>query len=142
AEFSETCLHGVRLSPGHRNAKPAQRPGFRNTRGGYPVAVSTISNVTPTARARPRSKHRSGERAKALLLFFYSPTSGPSRRMDGLVSWLYVRERKHLKLHHVNVDARKDLAARFRVSKVPTLLLIKGADVVARLEGRVTGREI
>ena len=62
--------------------------------------------------------------------------------MDGLVSWLYVRERKHLKLHHVNVDARKDLAARFRVSKVRTLLLIKGADVVARLEGRVTGREI
>ncbi len=80
--------------------------------------------------------------AKALLLFFYSPTSGPSRRMDGLVSWLYVRERKRLRLRLVNVDDREDIAARFRVSKVPTLVLVKGRAVVARLEGKVTGREI
>ena len=79
---------------------------------------------------------------KALLLFFYSPTSGPSRRMDGLVSWLYVRERKRLRLRLVNVEDREDLAKQFRVSRVPTLVLVKGRSVVARLEGRVTGREI
>ena len=62
--------------------------------------------------------------------------------MDGLVSWLYVRERKHLRLRLVNVDVRDDLATRFRVSKVPTLVLVKGREVVARLEGKVTGREI
>ena len=81
-------------------------------------------------------------RGKALLLFFHSPTSGPSRRMDGLVSWLYVRERKRLRLRLVNVDVSAQAAERFRVSEVPTLLLIKGREVVARLEGKVTGQQI
>jgi thioredoxin 1 len=83
-----------------------------------------------------------GARAKALLLFFYSPTSGPSRRMDGLVSWLYVRERKQLRLRLINVDVSPDLARRFRVTAVPTLVLVKNREVVARLEGRVTGQQI
>jgi thioredoxin 1 len=81
-------------------------------------------------------------RAKALLVFFYSPTSGPSRRMDGLVSWLYVRERKRLRLRLVNVDISAQTAERYRVSEVPTLVLIKGREIVARLEGKVTGRQI
>ena len=41
--------------------------------------------------------------SKPLLLFFSSPTSGPSRRMDGLVSLLFVRERKRLRLRTVDV---------------------------------------
>lgn len=85
---------------------------------------------------------RSGSGRKALLVFFYSPTSGPSRRMDGLVSWLYVRERKRLRLRLVNVEASAETARRYRVSEVPTLLLIKGREVVARLEGKATGQQI
>jgi thioredoxin 1 len=81
-------------------------------------------------------------RAKALLVFFYSPTSGPSRRMDGLVSWLYVRERKRLRLRLVNVDISAQTAERYLVSEVPTLVLIKGREIVARLEGKVTGQQI
>jgi len=81
-------------------------------------------------------------REQAVLLFFYSPTSGPSRRMDGLVSWLYVRERKRLRLRMVNVDVCRDIAERFRVTTVPTLMLVKGRRVVARLEGKVTGQQI
>lgn len=62
--------------------------------------------------------------------------------MDGLVSWLYVRERRRLRLHLVNVDVRADLARRFKVAVVPTLVLIKERRVVARLEGRVTGQQL
>ncbi len=79
---------------------------------------------------------------KPLLLFFSSPTSGPSRRMDGLVSLLFVRERKRLRLRTVDVDREPELAQRFGVTTVPTLLLVKDRSVVARLEGRVTGRAI
>ena len=81
-------------------------------------------------------------RAKPVLVFFYSPRSGPSRRMDGLVSWLYVRERKRLRLRLVNVDVCAETAERYRVSSVPTLLLLKGRQVVARLEGKVPGHQI
>jgi thioredoxin-like negative regulator of GroEL len=62
--------------------------------------------------------------------------------MDGLVSWLYVRERRRLRLKTVDVDRRPDVAERFRVEQVPTLLLVKDRRVVVRLEGRVTGRQI
>ncbi len=96
--------------------------------------------------ARPAAARRSREvqarTPKALLLFFFSPRSGPSRRMDGLVSWLYVRERRRLRLRTVDVDSNRDIAERFRVTTVPTLMLVKDRRVVVRLEGRVTGRQI
>ena len=99
--------------------------------------MSTISTI-----ARTREARRARSPAKALLLFFYSPTSGPSRRMDGLVSWLYVRERQRLRLRPVNVDVCPEVAERYDVADVPTLVLIKDRGVVARLEGRVTGQQI
>jgi thioredoxin 1 len=90
-----------------------------------------------------RSRTReTGTTPSALLLFFFSPRSGPSRRMDGLVSWLYVRERRHLRLRTVDVDRSPEIAEHFRVTTVPTLLLVKDRRVVVRLEGRVTGRQI
>jgi thioredoxin-like negative regulator of GroEL len=94
--------------------------------------------------ARPATRPGRGSkpRMQAVLLFFFSPRSGPSRRMDGLVSWLYVRERKRLRLKTIDVDRHVDIAERFRVKEVPTLLLVKDRRVVVRLEGRVTGRQI
>jgi hypothetical protein len=62
--------------------------------------------------------------------------------MDGLVSWLYVRERKRLRLRLVNVDVCPNSAARYGVTEVPTLVLITGSEVAARLEGRVTGQQL
>jgi len=62
--------------------------------------------------------------------------------MDGIVSWLYVRERKRLNLQTVNVDVHEQIAARFDVTSVPTLILLKDGEVVSRLDGRVTGQQI
>jgi len=62
--------------------------------------------------------------------------------MDGIVSWLYVRERKRLRLQTVDVERHGDLASRFGVSDVPSLILVKDGRVVSRLDGRVTGQQI
>lgn len=102
------------------------------------ISASSSRGTAPAAH-RPRARD---ERPDALLIFFYSPRSGPSRRMDGLVSWLYVRERKRLRLRLVNVDACPQSAARYGVTEVPTLVLIKGSEIVARVEGRVTGQQL
>jgi thioredoxin-like negative regulator of GroEL len=99
--------------------------------------MSVLGTAAPS-----RDGTHAGSHAEALLLFFYSPTSGPSRRMDGLVSWLYVRERKRLRLRLVNVETCTATAQRYSVTQVPTLVLIKGRKVVARLEGKVTGQQI
>ena len=75
---------------------------------------------------------------RTLLVFFTSQQSGPARRMESLLAHIARKEREHLDVKKVDVDARPDLAARFRVETVPALRLVKGRRVVARLDGRVT----
>jgi thioredoxin 1 len=83
----------------------------------------------------------SGE-AQALLVFFTSRQSGPARRMESLLAHIARKERANLEIRKVDVDERPDLAARFRVSEVPALALVRGKRVVARLEGRSTAPKI
>ena len=75
---------------------------------------------------------------RSLLVFFTSQRSGPARRMESLLAHIARKERDNLDVRKVDVDARPDLAARFRVEAVPALRLVKGRRVIARLDGRVT----
>ena len=79
---------------------------------------------------------RSASRTKPLLVFFTSPKSGPARRMDSTLAHLARKERHRLQLTRVDVHERPDLAARFGVEDVPTLVLVCDRRVVERLEGR------
>jgi thioredoxin-like negative regulator of GroEL len=42
----------------------------------------------------------------------------------------------------VDIDVEGDIASRFDVSDVPTLILVKGRRVVSRLDGKVTGKQL
>jgi thioredoxin-like negative regulator of GroEL len=78
------------------------------------------------------------DEATPLLVFFCSRRSGPARRMESLLAHLARKERCRLKVIRVDVDEQPELAARFRVDDVPTLVLVKGKRVVGRLEGRAS----
>ena len=80
--------------------------------------------------------------ARPLLVFFYSERSGPARRMESLLAHLARKERDRMRLRRVDVDLRPDLAARFNVDEVPTLVLVKGKRVSERLVGRVSSPRI
>ena len=80
--------------------------------------------------------------SRPLLVFFYSERSGPARRMESLLAHLARKERGRLRLRRVDVDLRPDLAERFAVGQVPTLVLVKDRRVVQRLEGRASSRRI
>ena len=80
--------------------------------------------------------------AKPLLVFFSNERSGPARRMESLLAHLARKERERLRVRTVNVDLRPDLAERFRVSEIPTLVLVKDRRPVARLEGRTSAPRI
>ena len=95
-----------------------------------------------TAQELTASRPRTAKEEKPLLLFFYSPTSGPSRRLDGLVSCLYVRERSRLRLRKIDLSEQSAIAEKLSVTTVPTLVLVKGRRIVAQLEGKVTGRQL
>jgi thioredoxin 1 len=80
--------------------------------------------------------------ARPLLVFFYSERSGPARRMESLLAHLTRKERERLRFRRVDVDLRPDLAERFRVTQVPTLVLVRDKRVVERLDGRVSSPRI
>ena len=80
--------------------------------------------------------------ARPLLVFFYSERSGPARRMESLLAHLARKERERLRFRRVDVDLRPDLAARFKIDEVPTLVLVKGKRVSERLVGRVSSPRV
>jgi len=77
-----------------------------------------------------------------LLVFFTSSRSGPARRMESLLAHIARKRRGSLRVRQVDVDERPDIAKRFRIAEVPSLALVKGQKVVARLEGRTTAPKI
>jgi thioredoxin 1 len=79
---------------------------------------------------------------KPLLVFFTSERSGPARRMESLLAHLARKERTRVRVMRVEVESQQELAEKFRVVDVPTLVLVKGRRVVDRLEGRASAPKI
>ena len=79
---------------------------------------------------------------RPLLVFFWSARSGPARRMESLLAHLERKERDRLRVRRVDVDEHADLAERFRVAVIPTLVLVKDKHVVGRLDGRTSAPKI
>lgn len=89
------------------------------------------------------SVSRSGSAARLpTLVFVGKRQSGASRKMESLVAWVKVTQKKRVRVVNLDADEHPDVARRLRVRSVPCLLLMKGGRVVGRLEGRSTGRQI
>lgn len=70
------------------------------------------------------------------LVFFYSPESGRCRRVEGFLAQVLQQRRNHdtFRLYRVDHDQHPDLVQRFNVERVPTLCVVEGKTVRARLE--------
>ena len=79
---------------------------------------------------------------RPLLVFFWSERSGPARRMESLLAHFERKERRRLRVRRVDVDANPDLAERFKIEVVPTLVLVKDRKAVSRLDGRTSAPRI
>ena len=62
--------------------------------------------------------------------------------MESLLAQLARKERHRLNVKSVDVEKEPELAKRFAVRRVPTLILVKGKRAVARLEGRARAAQI
>jgi thioredoxin-like negative regulator of GroEL len=77
------------------------------------------------------------------LVFFSSKRSGPARRMASLIAWVHVTEKNRLRVVEVDADSNEPLMNALDVETVPALVLLdEDSHVVARHEGRATGRQI
>jgi len=79
----------------------------------------------------------------AVLVDFYADWCGPCRKQSGILHALepFAQENNAL-IVKVNVDQRRDLAERFQVSGLPTLLLIKNGKTIHRQSGLADERQV
>jgi thioredoxin 1 len=82
-----------------------------------------------------------GSRLPALV-FVGRESCGASRKMESLVAWVKVTQRRRLRVLRVDADRSPAIADGLDVREVPSLVLVKDRRVVGRLEGRATGRQI
>jgi thioredoxin-like negative regulator of GroEL len=82
--------------------------------------------------------------AKPGLVFFHSSLSGHCRRVEGFLAQVLQRRRNHetFKLYVVEENDRPDLVERFGVATMPTLVVVEGKAVRAKLEKPRGCREI
>ena len=78
------------------------------------------------------------------LVFFHSAQSGHCRRVEGFLAQVLQRRHNHgtFKLVPVAEEERPDLLERFKVETIPTLVVVEGNTVAARLERPRGCREI
>jgi hypothetical protein len=104
---------------------------------------STMQEPTiPTTDAPSQQSRSAGD--KPTLCFFFSSKSGPCRRVEAFLAQVLQRRQNHktFALRRVDCDERPDLAERFRVTTVPTLVVIESRKIRTRLEGPCGCREI
>ena len=71
---------------------------------------------------------------KPVLLDFWASWCGPCRALSPIIDEI-AAERSDIKVVKAEVDENRELARKFRVMSVPTLLVIKNGETVARSMG-------
>jgi thioredoxin 2 len=80
----------------------------------------------------------------ARLLYFSSSRSGPARRVEAFVDQVMQERQNHETFDRltIDVDSSPDVARKFDVDVVPTILVVDDGRVVRRIEGRVSVPEL
>ena len=88
------------------------------------MSANLEGKVEETMPARPR------------LVFFCSKASGRSRRVEGYLSQVLQRRGNHESFQLLNVDVAEnaELAERFGVKEIPTIVVVEDDRVRGRLE--------
>jgi thioredoxin-like negative regulator of GroEL len=78
------------------------------------------------------------------LVLFYSARSGACRKAEGFLAQVLQRRRNHqtFRIYRVEREKRPDLVERFGIETTPTLVVVDGKTVRARLENPRGCREI
>lgn len=81
------------------------------------------------------------ESEKPVLLDFYATWCGPCKSLSPVIDEI-AEERGDIKVAKIDVGEQRDLAKKYRVLSVPTLLVIKKGEVVNRAMGAMPKKEV
>src|SRR5262245_20658278 len=91
---------------------------------GQPVSLDAQSFETHTSRA-----------SQPVLVDFWAPWCGPCRAMSPLLDRVADERRTQLQVGKINTDEQQDLAMRFGIRSIPTLVLFRDGKEIARRSG-------
>lgn len=79
---------------------------------------------------------------KLVVADFYAHWCGPCQTMEPVLERLCDDNRDRVSVVRIDVDAQPELAARYGVSRIPTILYFQNEEVVNRMTGRHTRSEL
>lgn len=77
-----------------------------------------------------------------VLVDFWAAWCGPCKMIGPIIDEISAESQGKLKVAKINVDEAQDLASKFNVMSIPTLLLFKGGKVVEQLVGAMSKDQI
>ena len=77
-----------------------------------------------------------------VILDFWAEWCGPCRMMAPVFEQLSSEFKGKLKFGKVNVDENRNLAEKYDISSIPTLLIFKKSKLVKRIRGALSEEEI